>query len=718
MSRVDRIVKAMDHPDNIRNIAICAHIDHGKTTFSDNLLFGAGMMSGELAGAARQLDFHEDEQERGITIDAASTSMLHMQKDKEFLINLIDTPGHVDFGGDVTRAMRAVDGAITLCCAVEGIMPQTETVLTQALRERVKPILFINKVDRLIKELQLTPEKMQERFVGIIGSVNKFIAENAPKEFAEKWQVNVADGSVCFGSAYHNWALSIPFMKERGITFKDIIDAYEAGGDSYKVLQQKAPIHECILDAVIKHLPKPSDASAYRIPKLWHGDYESEVGKSLLKCDPKGPLVFVVTKVEIDPQAGEIATGRMFSGNMKKGLTVFQSSDANSTGRIQQVFVRNGSKREIIDHATAGNIVGIAGLKSFPGDTISSVETDSFEELKHLFEPVITKAIEAEVAADLPKLIETLTQVNKEDPCLHVQINEETGEHLISGMGELHLEIIENRIKTEKNVKIKTSAPIVVYREAVTKPGEVAEGKTPNKHNKFYFKVEPMTKEVGDLIRSGEVPQDRYKKKDLTIRQKFCEAGMETKEAEKIKCVLGGNMLVDGTRGIVQINEVMELIIDMFQDVMKKGPLAQEPCVNVKVTLDDCTLHEDAIHRGPAQVYPAVREGIRASMATASPILFEPVQTMLFEAPTEYMGELSKLVANKRGQLVDMQQEGVRVMVKAKMPVGEMIGLSNELRSATGGRGTSSLIDQAFERLPDELQPKIVNQIRSRKGLN
>ena len=217
---VDRITRIMKNQDKIRNIAICAHIDHGKTTFSDNLLSGAGMMSEELAGKQLALDFHEDEQERGITIDSASVSMVHNFEDSEYLINLIDTPGHVDFGGDVTRAMRAVDGAIVLCCAVEGIMPQTETVLKQALRERVKPILFINKVDRLIKELQLTPEAMQERFVKIINSVNEFIKDIAPEEFKEKFQVNVQDGSVCFGSAFHNWAMSIKYMKKKEISFK------------------------------------------------------------------------------------------------------------------------------------------------------------------------------------------------------------------------------------------------------------------------------------------------------------------------------------------------------------------------------------------------------------------------------------------------------------------------------------------------------------------
>src|SRR3989338_11183584 len=224
-----RVQELMHDPDQIRNIGTVAHIDHGKTTFSDNLLSGAGMISDELAGKQLFMDFDPQEQERGITIWSANASMIHTFNDKDYLVNLIDTPGHVDFGGDVTRAMRAVDGAIVLVDAVETIMPQTETVLRQALRERVKPVLFINKVDRLIKELQLTPEHMQERFVKIITSVNRFIKEIAPKGYGEKWQVNVQDGSVCFGSAYHKWALSVPYMQKKSITFKDVIEYYQEG---------------------------------------------------------------------------------------------------------------------------------------------------------------------------------------------------------------------------------------------------------------------------------------------------------------------------------------------------------------------------------------------------------------------------------------------------------------------------------------------------------
>jgi elongation factor 2 len=679
------------------------------------------MMSEELAGKARNLDFHEDEQERGITIDSASVSMVHTVEDKEFLINLIDTPGHVDFGGDVTRAMRAVDGAIVLVCASEGPMPQTETVLRQALKEKVKPVLFINKTDRLIKELKLTPEQMQQRFVKHITEVNKIIRHFAPEEFKESWQVGIEKGTVAFGSAFHNWGISLPYMQKKGISFKEIIDAYtNLTEDSVKELARKAPIHEVVLNMVINHHPNPVQAQKYRVPRLWQGDLESSEGKSLISCNPNGRTFFCITKVVVDPQAGEISAGRLFSGTMRKGDEVFLNV-ANSPGRIQQVYIYNGAKKEIVDNVPAGNIIGVGGLKAgVPGETVTTGgRAEPFEKISHLFDPVVTKAIEAKRPGDLPKLIEVLRQVQKEDPTITIEINEETGEHLMHGMGELHLEVIENRIIKEKGVEVKTSPPIVVYREAITKVSPEVEGKTPNKHNKLYFKVEPLEEEVSVGIKENKLPHGRFKKKEEAVISFLRdECGWETKVAGQVRAECNGNLFMDQTRGIVQINEIMELVLDMFEDVMKAGSLAKEPCIKMKVSLMDCKLHEDAIHRGPAQMYPAVREGIRGAIMQAGPILYEPLQVMRIEAPSDNVGEISKLVSSKRGQLLDMQQEGEITVVKAKLPVGELFGWSNDLRSATGGRGSSSLIDQSFERLPGELQDKIRNQIVQRKGLS
>src|SRR3989338_6115166 len=328
------------------------------------------MMSEELAGKALALDFHADEQARGITIDAANVSMVHDFQGNDYLINLIDTPGHVDFGGDVTRAMRAIDGTILLVDAVEGVMPQTETVLRQALKERVRPALFINKVDRLIKELKLTPDRMQERLLKVITHVNKLIGEIAEPEYKQKWQVVVNAGSVSFGSAFHNWALSAPYMKATGLTFKDVIDAYESNDEAkVKELAKKAPLHKVVLNMVIKHHPTPVQAQAYRIPKIWHGDPESEIGKALMSSDPNGPLAFVCTKIVYDKHAGEVAAGRIFSGTLRQGEDVYLIMSKKQM-RVQQVSIYNAAKREAVDSVPPGNIVGIVGLKGiFSGET-------------------------------------------------------------------------------------------------------------------------------------------------------------------------------------------------------------------------------------------------------------------------------------------------------------------------------------------------------------
>jgi len=355
---------------------------------------------------------------------------------------------------------------------------------------------------------------------------------------------------------------------------------------------------------------------------------------------------------------------------------------------------------------------------TFAGETISSEPMEPFEAIKHVFEPVITKSIEAKKASDLAKLIEVLKQISKEDPSIKIEINEETGENLMHGMGELHLEIIENRIKSEKGLDVQTSPPIVVYRESVDKPGPEFEGKSPNKHNKFFISVEPLDKKYVDAMKENKLPESRIKKKDKSVVETLVGLGMDTKEAKRVRELYKGNMLIDDTRGIVYIGEVIEMIMDAVEQVIDAGPLAREPCSNLLIRIKDLKLHEDAIHRGPAQVYPAVREAIKSSMDRASPYILEPVQVIQIESPAKFLGDLSALVQNKRGQLLTVDQEGEHITAKAKMPVAEMFGLASDIRSATSGRGSQFLVDQMFEKLPESLRNKVIKQIRSRKGLS
>ena len=712
---INKIKELMYTPKYIRNIGIVAHIDHGKTTLSDNLLAGAGMISAELAGDQRFLDFDEQEQARGITIDAANVSMVHKYKDDEYLINLIDTPGHVDFGGDVTRAMRAVDGAVVVVCAVEGIMPQTETVLRQALKENVRPVLFINKVDRLINELKLEGDELQNRFLKIIASANKLIKNMAPEQFKKEWLARVEDGSVAFGSAYHNWAINVPMMQKTGITFNDIREACKE--DKQKDLADKVPIHDVLLGMVVDHLPSPDVSQRYRVPSIWNGDIESVEGQGMINTDPDSPLAVMITNVSIDKHAGEIATGRVYGGTIEKGTEIFFVG-SHGKARTQQVGVYMGPERINTDRVPAGNIVAITGARNaMAGETVTNFGTNiaPFEGIEHISEPVVTVAVEAKNTKDLPKLIEVLRQVGKEDPTVRVEINEETGEHLISGMGELHLEIITYRID-EKGVEIETSEPIVVYRETIAGKAGPVEGKSPNNHNRYYIEIEPLSDELFNAIQEGKIKEGRVKGKESAST--FTEYGLPKDEAKKVWNVYKRSLFINMTRGIQYLDEIKELLLEGFESALDDGPIAREKVMGVKISLKDAKIHEDAVHRGPAQVLPAIRKAVYGAIMLANPTLLEPIQKVFINVPQDYMGAATREIQNRRGQIVDMSQEGDMATIESTVPVAEMFGFAGDIRSAAEGRCLWSTESAGFVRLPPELQKTIIREIRARKGLS
>ena len=703
----------------IRNLCIAAHIDHGKTTLSDNLIAGAGMMSSDLAGAARVLDFDEQESARGITINAASASMVHQHEESDYLINLIDTPGHVDFGGDVTRAMRAVDGCFILACAVEGPMPQTETVVRQALKEKVKPVLFINKVDRLINELQVTPEDMMERFKGTIQKVNKLIKQFAPEQYKKEWQVDVASGTVAFGSAYHNWGITVPYMAKSGISFKQIFEY--CNNEDQKTLAQKAPVHEVLLDMAVTKLPSPIQAQEYRIPNIWTGDLESEVGQAMLKCDPEGQLAMMITKIWMDPHAGEVAVGRLYSGAINQGESVYAIGAAKPE-RVQQVSMMVGPDRITVPTVVAGNIAAITGIRSAAAGVTLSKDKDftPFEAIRHYSDPVVTVAVEPKNMKDLPKFIDALRSLAKADASLQVTTNQETGEALLAGMGELHLEITVFRIEEEQNIQVKVSPPIVVYRESIegNNHGRPFEGKSPNRHNRFYIEVEPLSAEVLKGLREGVFGDGPVRAKETKeIGDRFGEYGMDRDMMRKIYAINGTNVLVNDTKGIQALHETRELIIEAFNEVCKKGPVADEPMMGMLVRLVDAKLHEDAIHRGPAQTIPAVRNGLKGAILRARAILKEPMQKAFISVPNDWLGQVTREVTNRRGIIEDMPSEGDVTTVVGIIPVGETFGFSNDIRAASQGRAVWNTENMGFENLPPQLFDKVVGDIRTRKGL-
>ncbi|MCK5113095.1 MAG: elongation factor EF-2, partial [Thermoplasmatales archaeon] len=360
-----------------------------------------------------------------------------------------------------------------------------------------------------------------QRFIKTISKFNELLNRTVPEQFKGKWNVKVEDGSVAFGSAYYNWAISAPYMEKTGLSFKDIYEYCKK--EEQKTLAKKTPIHEVMLDMVIDHLPSPKEAQKYRIPIIWKGEHESNLGKSMINCKENGPLAVMITKIILDPHAGEVAVGRVYSGKVTRGQEVYVAGMPNRN-RIQQVNVMVGSDRIPVEYVSAGNIVAATGIKdAIAGSTVSDdPETEPFERIVHVSEPVVTVAVEAKNMKDLPKLVEVLKLVSKADPSIQVQINQETGENLMSGMGELHLEITEYRIKNDYGVDIVSSEPIVVYRETVSKKSpQKFEGKSPNKHNRFYIEVEPLPTNIVKAIYSNEIPQNvkKYKKEVAKILQ-------------------------------------------------------------------------------------------------------------------------------------------------------------------------------------------------------
>jgi len=705
----------MDQPEQIRNIAIAAHVDHGKTTLTDNLLAGAGMIADADEATQLVMDTEEDEQERGITIDAANVSMTHEYEEENHLINLIDTPGHVDFGGDVTRAMRAVDGALVVVDAVEGAMPQTETVVRQALREGVKPALFINKVDRLISELQEGPEEMQQRLQDVIADVNELIRGMTEEmdDIEEDWTVSVEEGTVGFGSALYKWGVSLPSMQRTGMSFGDIIELEQ--DHKRQELHERTPLSDVVLDMVAEHFPNPLKAQPFRVPRIWRGDDESEIAEDMRTVNRDGDIVFMATDIGMDPHAGEIVTGRVFSGTLEKGQELYVSGTAGKN-RVQSVGIYMGGEREELDRGVpAGNVAAVTGLKdAIAGSTVSDKEMTPFESIEHISEPVITKSVEAKSMDDLPKLIKTLQQVAKEDPTIRVEINEDTGEHLISGQGELHLEVITQRIQKNQGIPVQTGEPIVVYREQPQEASREVEGVSPNRHNKFYITVEPMADDIVETIQRGEASMSMP---ELERREALQDAGMDKDTSQNVEHIHGTNVLIDDTKGIQHLNETMELVIEGLEEALDDGPLAAEPVQGALLRLHDARLHEDTIHRGPAQVIPAVRDAVHRALIDGEVRLLEPIQDVRIDVPSEHMGNASGEIQGRRGRVDDMYQEGDLMVIEGIAPVEEMIGFSSDIRSATEGRASWNTENAGFRVLVDNLQREKIMEIRERKGM-
>jgi elongation factor 2 len=692
--QITDILALMSKKESIRNLGILAHIDHGKTTLTDSLLAGTGLLSPSVAGSARVLDYLEEEQKRGITLKTANISLLYQADQGAFVINLVDTPGHVDFTGKVNRALRTIDGAVVLVDAVEEIMAQTELVLRQALEERVRPMLFINKVDRLITELRLTEVEIQKKFTRIIGVFNDLVEIYGESPFKERWKADPVEGNVAFGSALHKWGFTVDIAREKSVKFSSIMEAYE--NEAYERLTRQLPLHATILDMIVEHVPNPFEAQKYRVEKIWKGTVASELGKAMTNCDDNGPMVACITNVQSDSKTDLIATGRVFSGTVKNGDNVYLVN-AKAKHVIQQVSVYMGAVREPVEQVAAGNIAAFSGLEmAKAGETLVAAELSEdmvpFERIRYMSGPVVTVVVEPKNPVALPTLLKAMKQLETEDPNLNVLVNKDTGEYLLSGMGELHLEIAAKHLRDMlSDVDFAVSSPRVVYRESATLKGVTAAASSPNKQNKFTVQVEPLAEETISFLGTP-------RGKDVLVIDEY------------------KNVLMDCTAK-PELLEVLDFIISGFRFACRAGPLCCEPMRGVKVNLMDIQLNENAELHRPIEVMRSIGKAVFGSFLTAKPVLLEPIYKTVVSSSSELAGECSKIISSRRGKVCAFEQKGAFTVVTGFIPVAETFGLSEELRSATSGRAFWQSVFDHWETMPKRLETKVIAEIRKSKGL-
>ena len=816
----------MDKVTNVRNMSVIAHVDHGKSTLTDSLVQHAGIISAAKAGEARFTDTRKDEQERGITIKSTAISLYSEMSEedvkeisqktegKEFLVNLIDSPGHVDFSSEVTAALRVTDGALVVVDTVEGVCVQTETVLRQALAERIKPVVVINKVDRALLELQVTKEDLYQSFSRTIESVNVIISTYLDKALGDV-QVYPDKGTVAFASGLHGWAFTLRqfaqrYSKKFGVdqdklmkhlwgdnffnpkthkwTTKDkdangkplerafntfildpifrIFDAVmnmkrdeittlmdklniTLKGDEkdlegkalLKVVMRKfLPAADALLEMIVIHLPSPVTAQAYRAETLYEGPIDDPIGVAIKNCDPKADLMLYVSKMVPTSDKGRFyAFGRVFSGTVKSGMKVRIQGPNYVPGRKEDLFIKAiqrtvlmmGRFVEPIDDVPAGNIVGLVGVDQFllkSGTLTTNENAHNLRVMKFSVSPVVQVAVDVKNANDLPKLVEGLKRLSKSDPCVLTTQNE-SGEHIVAGTGELHLEIcLKDLEEDHAGVPLIVSPPVVAYRETVCGPSSMtALSKSQNKHNRLFVTAQPIDEETSVAIETGKISfRDDVKTRARIMADDF---GWEIADARRIWCFgpdgSGPNVVIDQTKAIQYFNEIKDSVVAAFQWASREGPLVGENMRSVRINIIDATLHADAMHRGGGQIIPTMRRATYASVLLAKPHLQEPVFLVEIQCPEKAIGGIYSVLNTRRGQVLSEEQRpGTPLFnVKAYLPVNESCGFSSLLRQATGGQAFPQMVFSHWATLPgDPTDPatkpgKIIVETRKRRGM-
>jgi elongation factor 2 len=721
---ITEILKLMQKTQNIRNFGLVGHIDHGKTTLSDSLLSEAGFLSRDLAGEARALDFLEEEQQRGITMKSANISLYYetFKGYEPFLINLVDTPGHLDFSGKVTRALRLVDGVVVVVDAVEEIITQSETVIKQALQEGVKPILFINKVDRLIRELKLNDDQIKKKYIRIIKNFNILIERYATHPFNKRWKVSPLAGNVAFGSALHKWGFTLGILEKSELKFSNIRERYDKDTytkETYSDLAVYFPISNAILDMVVKHLPNPIEAQKYRIKKIWDGDINSKLGKVMLNCDPNGPLIICLSKVQVDKH-GLVATGRIFSGKCTKKAEVFLLSE-NNYETIQRISIFMGQRREQVDSIPVGNIVAIEGLKKVKsGETI--IESDylnqmvPFESVKYVTTPVVTVSIEPEYLKDLDKMKELIENLLIEDPNLKFEINAENGEFLLSGMGPLHLEVTAHEIE-KRGVKVLISEPRTVFKESCRYNSSIITAKSPNGQLSLKVKLERLDNETVRFFQNLD-----YKTiKPLSKLKEFLRDKTNLSDPEVSnfwKCDDDQNVII--YQGETTLNEYYkDLVLEIIQKIHLNGPLCGEKLTEIKLNVIDLIIENIDEENAFSELSTMFYDAIKRALIEAELVLLEPIYHTIIQIPPEYIKVVTNLLSKYNAKIKSIDQEKeYQTVIEILIPVRNSIKFAEDIRSTTSGKAFWQNEFYAFLEVPTHESKKIIERLQFIKGLS
>ncbi|MFX0059301.1 MAG: GTP-binding protein [Candidatus Hodarchaeota archaeon] len=722
---ITEILNLMEKPKNIRNFGLVGHIDHGKTTLSDSLLSEAGFLSPDLAGEARALDYLEEEQKRGITMKSANISLYYEKSLKgyePFLINLVDTPGHLDFSGKVTRALRLVDGVVVVVDAVEEIITQSETVIKQALQERVKPVLFINKIDRLVRELKLSDEQIRKKYIRIINDFNTLIKRFADKPFDKEWQVSPLKGNVAFGSALHKWGFTLKILQKSDIKFNDIKRRYEKetySKETYADLTVLLPLYNAILEMVVDHLPNPLEAQKYRISKIWEGDINSEIGKAMLNCEPEGPLVICMSKVQVDKH-DLIATGRIFSGSCLKRDKVFLLRE-NDYSTMQRTAIFMGQRREQVDRVPVGNIVAIEGIKKIKsGETIIDPnyigKMIAFENVKYVTTPVVTVSVEPEYLRDLDKMKELIDDLLIEDPNLKFEINEENGEFLLSGMGPLHLEITANEIE-KRGVKVSISEPRAVFKESCRRKSSIINVSSPNGKNTLKASIQRLSDKNIEFLQSIDLKNI----KPLSHLKEILrdESDLSDEEVNGYwNCDENQNLLI--YQGDLKIEDsIRDIIIEIINKIQLNGPLCGEKLTEIKMKIFQLEINNLDEETAFTELSSMFYETIKKALIEAELVLLEPIYHTIIQLPPKHIKNTLSLLSKYSAKIKNIDQEKeYQSTLEILIPVRHSIKFAESIRSSTSGRAFWQNEFYAFKEVPTHESKELVSSLRFSKGLS